>query len=80
MSMLGYWAKKVSETKGLEHVSHLSILRYYINNLPEEELRKAIADMHNLSHLRALWEAGLNSTLQDSVIRRMEELTHARGT
>ena len=80
MSMLGYYAKKVAETKGLEHVSYLSILRYYIKNLPEEDIRSTIADIHNLSYLRALWEAGLSSNLQDSVIRRMEELTHARGT
>jgi len=53
-------------------------LRVYIKTTPQGELLSEIDMFSKTEHLRALWEAGLNSVLQAAVLRRMEEIIERR--
>jgi len=79
MSMLVDYARRVAETKGIQHKTYLSMLRSYIKATPEKYLIPVIKQISNPNVLRALWEAGLNSTLQEAVAERLSELAEARG-
>jgi len=74
MSQLGYYAGRVAGTKGLEHQAVLANLRNYIRTTPERELISEIMMIDSFEKLRALWEAGLPSSLQDAALRRYTEL------
>lgn len=52
----------------------LRALRYYLKTEPEENLIKEIQDMLNARQLRALWEAGLSSRLQEQVLFQLEQI------
>ena len=78
MSMLEAYARRVLETKGLEHQIALSILRDYMKVTPIEELIAQIDTIYDTDVLKALWEAGLRKPLMDAVIRRIEILQGRR--
>lgn len=78
LNQLAYYAQRVAETHGLPHVMMLNNLRDYIKQTPDEELVKEIKETHKHEQLRAMWEAGLNSTLQQAVLARLEELEARR--
>jgi len=67
-------AKKVVDTYGLLHQTNLGVLRHYIRTTSEEELAKEIGKMVSWKELRTLWEAGLNTRLQDEVLKRLKEI------
>lgn len=79
MSMLIYYTKRVVETRGLEHQACLSYLREYIKHTKTDDLISHIGDIGSAAFLRALWEAGLTTELQDAVLKKYEELTERRG-
>lgn len=68
------YAQRVTETYGLVHQSNLRALRYYIKEHTEVELVEEIAGLKDAVLLRALWEAGLSSVLQDAVLDRLNKL------
>ena len=78
MSMLEAYARRVLESKGLEHQIALSILRDYMKVTPIEELIAQIDTIYDTDVLKALWEAGLRKPLMDAVIRRIEILQGRR--
>lgn len=78
LNQLAYYAQRVVETQGLQHKMVLSNLRDYIKQTPEESLLAGIKETYRLEQLRAMWEAGLNNTLQQAVLARLEELEARR--
>ena len=78
LNRLAYYANRVVTTGGLEHQIMLLALRGYIKETPEEELLKSIKETYRSEQLRAMWEAGLNATLQQAVLAREEELSARR--
>ena len=80
MTLLEAYARRVLESKGLQHQVALSILRDYMRSQPVEKLIAEIDAIYDLDVLRALWEAGLRRPLYDHVIRRIEILTGRRMT
>ena len=79
MSQLGFYARRVAETKGLEHASCLYTLRLYLTETPRKDLVGAINTLGSFEEIRALWEAGLNQELQELALRRYDELKGRRG-
>ena len=79
MNRLAYYANRVYETAGLQHQTALWALRSYIKATPEKELLDDIKETHRSEQLRAMWEAGLNATLQQAVLAREEELRARRA-
>ena len=67
-------AKKVVDTYGLLHQTHLGVLRHYIKTTSEEALAKEISKITSHKELRTLWEAGLNTYLQDEVLKRLKAI------
>lgn len=49
-------------------------LRNYIRKTPEEKLIGEIKDIIEARLLRALWEAGLSSALQDAVLEQLGKI------
>lgn len=80
VNQLAYYAQRVAETGGLVHIMMLTNLRDYIKQTPEEKLLGEIKETYRHAQLRAMWEAGLNSTLQQAVLARLEELEARRTT
>jgi len=78
VSQLGYYARRVAESVGMEHQIVLRNLRAYIKQTPERELLEAIQVISSPSELRALWEAGLNAALQEAVLKRYDEIVARR--
>lgn len=78
LNRLAYYANYVATTTGFRHQSALTALRNYIKITPERELLMGIKETHRSEQLRAMWEAGLNSTLQQAVLAREEELQARR--
>lgn len=78
LNRLAYYANKVATTKGLVHQIMLLNLRTYLNTTPEAELLRDIKETLRAEQLKALWEAGLNATLQQAVLARLEELEARR--
>ena len=74
MSQLEYFARRVRETKGMEHGMALQALRGYLRETPKQELLSAITQFSAPEHLRSLWEAGLDLELQDATLKRYEEI------
>ena len=79
LNMFAYYAQQVYEKKGLQHTMMLFNLREYIKQTPDEELIKQIKETYRPEQLKAMWEAGLNLTLQQAVLARLEELEARRG-
>ena len=78
MTMLEEYARRVVESKGLEHQINLSILRNYMRTTPVEQLMAEVDAIYDMDILRALWEAGLRQPLYDYVLRRIEILQGRR--
>lgn len=78
LNRLAYYANQVATTKGMRHKTMLIALRNYIKMMPEEDLLRDIKETHRQEQLRAMWEAGLNLTLQDAVLVRLDELLERR--
>ena len=78
MSLLIDLTLAVAESVGLEHKMHIQTLRNYLKTTPEREILGAIRNISRQDMLRALWEAGLNTTLQQAVMRRLDELRQRR--
>lgn len=78
LNMLAYYAQRVAETKGIAHQTMLLNLRNYINQTPEVQLLKEIEEIYIYAQLRAMWEAGLNSTLQKAVLKQVQVLQARR--
>ena len=68
--MLGFYCKRVTESRGLEHKATLGTIRNYIKFTPTKELLEAINLIDKLEYLKALWEAGLTTELQTAVTNR----------
>lgn len=75
MQRLERLAKSVAESYGLLHQGNLRALRSYIKTTSEEDLVKEIESIGEAVLLRALWEAGLSSELQNAVLKRLEKLS-----
>lgn len=75
MSMLGYYIRRAEETKGIQHQSTIAALRQYIRTTPKSEVLEAIALIDRRASLKILWEAGLDTELQQAVLKRYQELT-----
>lgn len=76
---LSYYAQRVVDGQGLIHKLMLTALRNYINSTPEQQLINEIQEIYTSAQLKALWEAGLNTALQDAVMKRLEEIRTRRG-
>lgn len=68
-------AKKVADSFGLKHTIHLGVLRHYIKTTLEDELVKEIKEIKTDRYLRILWEAGLSSRLQQTVLKQLEKIS-----
>lgn len=68
------YAIRVVETGGLLHQANLRALRGYLKREPEEHLVKEVSDIREAPLLRALWEAGLSSRMQDEVLKQLEKI------
>lgn len=79
MSELIYYARRVAETRGFEHLACLEALRTYMRHHEERLLLQAVTQISEPKHIRALWEAGLPPRMQEAVLRRYEELELRRG-
>ena len=77
-NQLSYYARQVADAKGLKHQMMVMNLRIYINSTLESQLVEQIEVIYRSDELKALWEAGLNTTLQDAVMKRLEELKARR--
>ena len=77
-NMLSYYAQQVIDNKGLTHQTMLRNLRNYINDTPEKQLLTEIEEIYISAQLRTMWEAGLNTTLQDATLKRFGELQARR--
>lgn len=69
--MLERLTLSVSESYGLLHQLNLRALRNYLKTTYEEELVEQVAEIKDTALLRALWEAGLSSRLQDAVLQQL---------
>ena len=78
MSQLGYYAKRCKETKGLEHEACIMTLRRYIRETPKRDILSAVDMISDPELIRSLWEAGLDTEMQEAVLKRLEELTERR--
>ena len=76
MSNLELYTWECFDSAGLDHERKLQRLRNYIKQTPENELTFAIMRINRIEQLKALWEAGLNKTLQQAVLARFEQLQH----
>jgi len=65
---------RVVETYGLLHQTNLRALRYYINTTPEDDVAEEIREITSGKELRTLWEAGLNTRLQEVVLEQLKEV------
>lgn len=63
MSALETYLKRMRDTKGLEHMTAVRTLRWYINVTPETDLVSAIRAITDIELLRYLIEAGLKPPL-----------------
>lgn len=68
-------SRKVADSFGLAHQTNLGVLRHYIKTTPNIELTQQIAKIKEAVLLRILWEAGLNSELQDAVLERLKKVS-----
>jgi len=67
-------AQKVTDTYGLAHSTNLGVLRHYIKTTSEDKLIEEIKKVEDAIILRALWEAGLSSKLQEVVLERLKKV------
>jgi len=74
MSMLGYYIRRVRESRGMEHAATIQALREYIKTESESSLLSAIQLLDNQDYIRVLWEAGLREPLRSAALRRLEEI------
>ena len=66
--------ESVVESRGLHHQLVLKALRDYIKTTPEETLIKEIKALTWAKALRALWEAGLRTSLQVAVLEQLDKI------
>ena len=78
MSILNDLTRRAAETTGLGHKMIIQGLRDYIKTRTTREMLGDIRYIYRQDQLRALWEAGLSSELQQAVLRRLEELAARR--
>ena len=78
MSILNDLTYQAVTTKGLEHKMAIQGLRSYIKTRTNREMLGDIRNISRQDQLKALWEAGLNTELQQAVLRRLEELATRR--
>ena len=78
MAHVGYHARRVAVTKGLEHIASLRALRTELEYTQLADFASAVEYIAEEPLLRALWEAGLNDDRQKVVLRRLEELKARR--
>jgi len=78
VNQLSYYAQRVAETRGMVHQTMLLALRNYIKTTPESLLIADINEIYKFNELKALWEAGLSYTLQDTALKRYDELKARR--
>ena len=75
---LSYYSQRVVDSQGLIHKMMITALRNYINNTPITQILNEIDEIYTSAQLKAMWEAGLNTTLQDAVMKRLEKLRTRR--
>ena len=66
-------ARSVSESRGMIHQLNLRGLRNYIKWTEEAELVEQAMEIDEAELLRALWEAGLSSGLQEVVLEKLKK-------
>lgn len=74
MSYLEKYTWEVYDSSGLDHQSKLARLRAYLKDTPENQIIFALNRLNRIEQLKALWEAGLNDTLQEAVLGRFKQL------
>lgn len=72
MNLLQIRCQAVAESFGLLYQTHLKQLRHYLRTTSEYRLLREIKAITDPRHLRVMWAAGLNRTLQDATTERME--------
>lgn len=78
MSMVGFYLKRIKESRGLERMQVLATLRNYVKETPQPELIEAINNITNIQSLRIMIEVGLKPPLMEAVLRRSTELMERR--
>lgn len=78
MTQVQYYARRVAKSRGWEHSACLRTLRDYLRHTPPADFASAVEYIVEDALLKALWEAGLNSDMQNVVLRRLEELKARR--
>ncbi|MBA7567275.1 hypothetical protein ES708_08984 [subsurface metagenome] len=68
-------SRKVADSFGLAHQTNLGVLRHYIKTTSNVQLITEIGKIKEAVLLRILWEAGLNSELQDAVLERLKKVS-----
>ncbi len=68
-------AIRVVETGGLIHQANLRALRSYLKTTSEEKLIREVKEIESGKLLRALWEAGLSSALQEAVLEQTKRIS-----
>jgi len=72
---LAHLAKRVRDSRGLQHSSNLRLLRSYIIATDEETLVDEVKEIKDSDLLRTLWEAGLSARLQEVVLKQLEKIS-----
>lgn len=67
-------AKRVFESKRLEHKFRLRELREFIKSQDTQVLCYMISQFNNIEYLRSVWEAGINAECQLALEQRFKEL------
>jgi len=78
MSVLNDLTYQAATTKGLQHVMMIQALRDYVKSRTTRQMLGDIRNINRQDQLRVLWETGLNTELQQAVLRRLEELATRR--
>jgi len=79
MSALERMLKQAQETKGMWHKGTIRDIRQYIELSKTDDIRKAIKEIKDQSLLRLLWEVGLNSILQATLLEHSRRLAAEQG-
>ena len=75
---LRVYTEKVRDSVGLAHQIALRSLRWYLKNTKLQSFKEQVGTITDITLLKTLWEAGLNSEQQKIVLARYEELKRRR--
>lgn len=79
MSALETYLTAVRDSKGIEHMTAVNSLRWYIRTTAETDMVSAIRAIKDIGLLKHLIEAGLKPTLQRVTLLHYDRLKEAGG-